>query len=313
MTVPLDSQSETSASENRDRPQNGRNENACSFNGIASKSESDRSQMALLDAMLAAERRRNHSVGHLLKRSFVGVAIAAIFVASLRQSEVSLEEFLEGLPRLTRWASELWPPDFSEFWYFLTATWETLAIAIVGTTVAAAIALPLSLFVARNLAPVAWLSAPIRSLLNLLRGIDTAIFALFFVSVVGLGPFAGVLGVTCHTAGSMAKLYAEALETLPAEPLEALEATGSDRWRTIAFAVLPEAMPALVGIGLYLWEVNVRSSVILGIVGAGGIGYELSVSLKLLDFGRLTTLLLLILGMVTAIDWVSALLRQQLK
>ncbi|MGK7908380.1 MAG: phosphonate ABC transporter, permease protein PhnE [Synechococcus sp.] len=266
-----------------------------------------------LDAILAAEQRRNGGVGRLLRQGFWTALLLAILIASARQAEVSISEFVEGIPRLTRWLSELWPPDWTELPSFLMATWETLAIAIVGTLVAVTLALPLSLVVARNITPAPWLAGPIRSVLNLLRGIDTAIFALFFVSVVGLGPFAGVLGVMCHTTGSMAKLYAEAIETLPAEPLEAMEATGTDRWRTIAFAVLPEAIPTLVGISLYLWEVNVRSSVILGIVGAGGIGYELSVSLKLLDFGRLTTLLLLILGMVTAIDGVSAWLRHRLK
>ncbi|MEM8714857.1 MAG: phosphonate ABC transporter, permease protein PhnE [Cyanobacteria bacterium P01_A01_bin.3] len=266
-----------------------------------------------LDAILKADRQRNQGIGILLRRGFWTAVLIAIFVASTRQAEVSLAEFLEGIPRLTRWVSELWPPDFTELPSFAVATWETLAIAIVGTLVAAVSALPLSLMVARNVTPAPWLGPPVRGVLNLLRGIDTAIFALFFVAVVGLGPFAGVLGVMCHTTGSMAKLYAEVLETLPAEPLEAMEATGTDRWRTIAFAVLPEALPALVGISLYLWEVNVRSSVILGIVGAGGIGYELSVSLKLLDFGRLTTLLILILVMVTAIDGISAWLRHRLK
>jgi phosphonate transport system permease protein len=110
----------------------------------------------------------------------------------------------------------------------------------------------------------------------------------------------------------MAKLYAEVLETIPSEPIEAIEATGTDRFRTFAFAVLPEALPGLVGISLYLWEFNVRSSVILGIVGAGGIGYELLVSLKLLDFPRLATILLLILTMVSLIDALSAYLRQRL-
>jgi phosphonate transport system permease protein len=192
------------------------------------------------------------------------------------------------------------------------AIWETLAIAIVGTGAATVVAGPMAILVARNITPLPWMATVLRTSLNLLRGIDTAIFALFFVSIVGLGPFAGVLGVAFHTTGSMAKLYAEVLETIPPEPIEAIEATGSDRIRTFAFAVLPEALPGLIGISLYLWEFNVRSSVILGIVGAGGIGYELLVSLKLLDFPRLTTILILILTMVSLIDAFSAYLRQRL-
>jgi phosphonate transport system permease protein len=265
-----------------------------------------------LDALLAAQRRRG-GLWALLRRGFWGILAIALFVASARTARVDVQEFWQRLPTIGDWLSRLFPPDFSEFPIFLRAIWETLAIAIVGTGCAILVAVPLALFVARNITPAGWLATPLRGLLNLLRGIDTAIFALFFVSIVGLGPFAGALGVAFHTTGSMAKLYAEVLESLPSEPIEAIEATGSDRIRTFAFAVLPEALPGLIGISLYLWEFNVRSSVILGIVGAGGIGYELLVSLKLLDFPRLCTILLLILAMVSLIDALSAYLRQRLK
>ena len=264
------------------------------------------------EAILQAEQHRRGGIWRLLQQGFWGLLAVAVLVASLQTAEVSPQEFWKGLPRLADWLTRLWPPDFSEFPSFLEAIWETLAIAIVGTGAAIVVALPLALLVARNITPLPWLATLLRGFSNLLRGIDTAIFALLFVSIVGLGPFAGVLGVACHTTGSMAKLYAEVLESIPHEPVEAIEATGSDRIRTFAFAVLPEALPGLIGITLYLWEFNVRSSVILGIVGAGGIGYELLVSLKLLDFPRLTTILILILTMVSLIDAFSAYLRQRL-
>ena len=112
---------------------------------------------------------------------------------------------------------------------FLSALWETLAIAVVGTAFAAAAALPLAVCVARTTAPWPWLSPPLRGLLNGMRAIDTAIFALLFVAVVGLGPFAGALGVAFHTSGSMAKLFAEVLKGIPQETIEAAEATGASR------------------------------------------------------------------------------------
>jgi len=268
---------------------------------------------AHLDMLLAAEQRRQGGVWRLLRQGFWGVLAIALLTVSAKTANVDLPQFWQRIPTVTEWLSRLFPPDFSELPSFLAAIWETLAIALIGTGCAIVAAVPLALLVARNISPVQWLATPLRGLLNLLRGIDTAIFALFFVSIVGLGPFAGALGVAFHTTGSMAKLYAEVLESLPHEPIEAIEATGSDRLRTIAFAVLPEALPGLVGISLYLWEFNVRSSVILGIVGAGGIGYELLVSLKLLDFPRLCTILLLILAMVSLIDALSAHLRQRLR
>ena len=265
-----------------------------------------------IEAILQAEQRRRGGLWRLLQQSFWGLVAVAVLVASIHTAEVSPQEFWKGLPRLADWLTRLWPPDFSELPSFMGAIWETLAIAIVGTGAATVVAGPMAILVARNITPLPWMATVLRTSLNLLRGIDTAIFALFFVSIVGLGPFAGVLGVAFHTTGSMAKLYAEVLETIPPEPIEAIEATGSDRIRTFTFAVLPEALPGLIGISLYLWEFNVRSSVILGIVGAGGIGYELLVSLKLLDFPRLTTILILILTMVSLIDAFSAYLRQRL-
>ncbi len=265
-----------------------------------------------IDQILAREQKRKSGISYTLKQGFGLILILALFIASWYTAEVSPQTFWEGIPRLGSWLERMFPPDFSEFPTFLIATWETLAIAIVGTGIAIIIALPLALITARNLTPFPAIAPMLRMILNLLRGIDTAIFALFFVSVVGLGPFAGVLGVAFHTTGSMAKLYAEALETIPMKPIEAVKATGADSLRIFAFAVLPEALPGLASISLYLWEFNVRSSVILGIVGAGGIGYELLVSLKLLDFGRLSTILILILLMVSLIDGASAYLRKQL-
>ncbi|MBD2113820.1 MULTISPECIES: phosphonate ABC transporter, permease protein PhnE [Cyanophyceae] len=264
------------------------------------------------DVLLQREWQRQGGLWQILQQGFWGVLAVAVVIASAHGAEVDPQQFWARLPQMGEWLVRLFPPDFSELPSFLGAIWETLAIAIIGTGAAIVAALPLAVMVARNVTPFSLLSLPLRSLLNLLRGIDTAIFALFFVSIVGLGPFAGALGVALHTTGSMAKLYAEVLETLPPEPIEAVEATGCDRIRTFTFAVLPEALPGLIGITLYLWEFNVRSSVILGIVGAGGIGYELLVSLKLLDFPRLCTILLLILAMVTLIDALSARLRQRL-
>ena len=264
------------------------------------------------ELLLADYHRQRHSLSALLKQGFWSAIAIAILVASWHSAEIDLQQLWSGLPRLGNWLTRLWPPSFTELPDFFLATWETLAISIMGTFAAAIVALPLSLAIARPLSPLPQLAPLLRFIINLLRGIDTAIFALFFVSIVGLGPFAGVLGVACHTTGSMAKLYVEVLETLPLEPIEAIEVTGADRWRTFAFAVWPEALPGLLGISLYLWEFNVRSSVILGIVGAGGIGYEVLVSLKLLDFSRLATILLLILGMVSAIDGLSAYWRQRL-
>jgi phosphonate transport system permease protein len=153
---------------------------------------------------------------------------------------------------------------------------------------------------------------PIRWFLNSLRGIDSFIFALLFVAAVGLGPFAGVLGISVHSAGTIAKLWSEAIEAVEPGPLEAAALTGANRLKIISYALLPDVLPNLASITLYVWEFNVRSSTVLGVVGAGGIGQELKNSVDLLDFARLMTIVLIIVAMVTAIDQISAKLRQHL-
>lgn len=173
-------------------------------------------------------------------------------------------------------------------------------------------AAPLCLLAARNTAPVPMLHAPARWLLNALRGIDSFVFALLFVAAVGLGPFAGVLGIALHSAGSIAKLWSEAIETVERGPIEAATMSGAGRLRVIVHALIPDVSPSLASTMLYVWEFNLRASTVLGLVGAGGIGQELKSSIDLLDFPRVFAILLIIMAMVTMVDQVSSLVRRRL-
>jgi phosphonate transport system permease protein len=217
-----------------------------------------------------------------------------------------------GLPRLAAWAARSWPPDFSDIATLLERAAETVAMASLGTTLGALIAVPLCVCAADNVFPGSAVRYPARWLLNGLRGIDSFVFALLFVAAVGLGPFAGVLGVGLHSAGTIAKLWSEAIETAPPEPLEAAAATGAGRLKVVLYALVPDVTPALASILLYVWEFNVRASTVLGIVGAGGIGQELKSAIDLLDFPRVLAILLIVLVMVTAIDQASAWARRRL-
>jgi phosphonate transport system permease protein len=153
---------------------------------------------------------------------------------------------------------------------------------------------------------------PVRWLINGFRGIDTVVFAILFVAAVGLGPFAGVLGMIIHSTGVIAKLNSEAIETVPNAPLEAAAMTGANRSKIVRYALLPSVLPSLASVSLYVWEANVRTSTILGIVGAGGIGIEIKAAIDLLDFPRLFTLTVIVLAMVTIIDQLSSWLRRKL-
>lgn len=246
------------------------------------------------------------------RRWVVATAVAAAYVASYRLTDVDLARLVDGLSTMGGWAAKAWPPTAREFPLILQRAGETAAIALIGTTLAAVIAAVICVPAARNLTPSWLVRLPARLVLNSLRGIDSFVFALLFVAAVGLGPFAGMLGIALHTSGSMGKLFAEAIEGLTAGPLEAAELTGASRLKVLSYAVLPDALPSLVSVGLYMFEFNIRSSIVLGVVGAGGIGQQLRNSIELLDFPRLFTIVLVILSMVTIIDQLSSRLRKGL-
>src|SRR5437588_4857706 len=239
------------------------------------------------------------------------VALAAIYSVCWHVAKVDVGKLATGLPRMASWAAKAWPPATDELPVLLRRAAETVAMAALGTTGAALLALPLAVLAARNVTPSMALYYPTRWFLNALRGIDSFVFALLFVAAVGLGPFAGVLGVALHTWGSTAKLWAEAIENIPAGPLEAAAVTGASRVKVLAFALVPDVAPVMLSIGLFWWEFNVRASTLLGVVGAVGIGEELKNWMDLLDFPRLLTILVIILVMVTVIDHDSHCVRRR--
>ena len=192
------------------------------------------------------------------------------------------------------------------------ALWTTLRIATLGTALAALIALPLGLLAARTLhapRPLFWLA---KAMLDTMRSIHTLVFGLFLVGIVGLGATAGILAVALHSAGTLGKLFAEAVESLDAHPVDAVRATGATGPQVFFLGVWPAVLPQYVSQMLYVWEFNIRDSTILGLVGAGGLGLLLSEAMSLFQWGRLATLLLAIVIMVTSFDAVSRAVRRRL-
>jgi phosphonate transport system permease protein len=245
---------------------------------------------------------------------FLGILllIALFYAFCLHYAEIDLTHLWRGLPKLAHWAAQAWPPNLAEFDILLFRAAQTVAMATIGTSLAVVVAMPLCLAAARNVTPEGLFYYPARLLLNFLRGIDSFVFALLFVAAVGLGPFAGVLGVALHSAGSVAKLWSEAIETIEPGPLEAVAMTGAGRLKIVFYALLPDVLPALLSTSLYIWEFNIRSSTVLGLVGAGGIGQDLKNAVDLLDFQSVATIIFIILIMVTAVDQLSAWLRRRL-
>jgi phosphonate transport system permease protein len=244
--------------------------------------------------------------------ALVLLAVLAVYAAGIHLAQFDLQKFFTGLPRMAGWAAKAWPPDFSEMDLLFYRAAETVAIALVGTTIGVLVALPLSLLAAANVTPNRLLYHAARWVMNVLRGIDSFIFAILFVAAVGLGPFAGVMGVALHAAGAIAKLWAEAIEAVEPGPMEAVTMTGANRIKVLGYALLPDILPIMTSIAIYAFEYNVRSSAVLGLVGAGGIGQELKNAVDLLNFPRLFTILMIIVVMVTIIDQLSAFVRRRL-
>jgi phosphonate transport system permease protein len=240
------------------------------------------------------------------------LAVAAFYAACWHYAEIDPHRLWVGMPKLFHWMARAWPPDLSELDLLLFRAAQTVAMATIGTSLGVVIAAPLCLLGARNVTPESAVYYPARWLLDLLRGVDSFVFALLFVVAVGLGPFAGVLGIGLHSAGSIAKLWSEAIETMEPGPLEAVAMTGAGRLKIVFHALLPDVLPSLLSTSLYFWEFNIRTSTVLGLVGAGGIGQDLKNAVDLLDFASLATILLIILAMVTTIDQLSAWLRRRL-
>jgi phosphonate transport system permease protein len=189
---------------------------------------------------------------------------------------------------------------------------ETVQMALIGTTLAVVLALPFGLLAARNTSPHRLVYQGTRLLLNANRAVPDIIFALIFVAAVGLGPFSGVLALAVGAIGFMGKLYAEAIESIDPQQVQAVRATGANPLQTFVFGAVPQALPLVAAYSLLLFETNVRSATILGIVGAGGVGFVLSKYMALFQYQRLLGALILIILAVTLIDRASDALRRRI-
>ena len=238
-------------------------------------------------------------------------ALVAVFVWSAVATEVSLGRMVDGLPYMWDFLRRMVPPDLSVLGNALRGAIETIQIAIVGTTDAAVLALPVGFPAALN-ASSRWLFYSSRLLLNAFRAVDTLVYALFFVAAVGLGPFPGVLAVIVYTATVLAKLYSEAIEAIDPGPAEAVLATGASRLQVLRWGVLPQLVPQFLSFTLYRFETNIRAAAILGFVGAGGIGFYVQTYLRLLNYPAAASVLLVLVALVMVVDFASSRLRARL-
>ncbi len=267
---------------------------------------------------LGAVRERHHAA-HFAPRPFERLRIAAIVGAlaglmafGLVELEFSFGKIFGGLGRLGSIIGLMLPPDpetWAKAFVYFKALAETLAIAFLGTLLAALIAFPISFFAARNVNGNKILHFFTRRSFDTIRGVDTLIWALIWINVVGLGPFAGVLAIMSADIGAFGKLFSEAMEAADRKPVEGVTAAGGSTAQSVRFGIVPQVLPVIASQILYYFESNTRSATIIGIVGAGGIGLHLSEQIRTLEWQHVSFLILMILVAVALIDRVSSSLR----
>jgi phosphonate transport system permease protein len=244
-------------------------------------------------------------------RIFYLVLILALLIISGIQSDLSLIELLQGGGNMAEYISRYFPPDFSDWQFYLEDTIETISMGVWGTILAAILGVPLAILASENLCPY-WIVFPVRRALDAMRAINEVVFALIFVVAVGLGPFAGVLALFVHTTGTLGKLFSEAIEAIEPGQVEGIRATGASKLQEIIFGVIPQVLPLWTSFTLYRFEANVRSASVLGIVGAGGIGVSLYQSFRSFKYPKVCAILIILITAVAIIDTLSAKLRQKL-
>ena len=222
-------------------------------------------------------------------------------------------DFVFGLGKLGEIiASQLFPPTgYGQLPTFGEAIAETLAMAFLGTMFGAIVALPLSFIASKNMMPLRPVQFGMRRMADLLRGFDYLIWALIFVRAIGLGPMSGIMAIAIVETGTFIKLYSETIENLDNKQIEGIRASGGNRLQVIRFGVLPQVLPVILSNTLYLFEHNTRSASILGIVGAGGIGFLLSDRLRAYAWQEACLIIILIVVTVYAIDYLSKIIRER--
>lgn len=258
-----------------------------------------------------AEASRVHARRLVKGLAWAAAAIAVLWFtgAQIGMNPIAL---VKGIPFMTDFFSRMFPPNLMHLPLLVDATIETIQIAVWGTLIAVLMSIPLAILGANNTSPHPILFHATRMFLNALRAINELVFALIFVSALGLGPFAGVLAIALHATGMLAKFCAEEIEGVDRGPVEAMQATGAGRMQVILFGIIPQVIPAFVSYSIYRFDVSIRAATILGLVGAGGLGFSLIKTMKLFQYHETATCILVIFLIVFVSDWVCARVRSRI-
>jgi phosphonate transport system permease protein len=244
-------------------------------------------------------------------RLAVHAAIAVLAVVMLARLGITWEYVADAPSEIGDLLGRMFPPEWSFAGRLVEPLLQTIRIATLGTAAAVVLSIPVAFLAARTTTPNRVTYAAGRLVMVVSRSVDTLIWALIFIIVVGPGPLAGVLAVAMRSIGFVSKLFAEGIEEIDPGQVEAVTATGATRAQTLLFAIVPQVRPVFAGVCIYRWDINVRESTVLGIVGAGGLGFVLNEAILGLEWSRVGMILTVVLLVVIASEALSAFLRRR--
>ncbi len=254
------------------------------------------------------EEARRRSWGHFS----LSAGLAVLVLWSWHGSEIDLAMLAASGGRIADFLGRMMPPDMSVLPVVVESSAETLRIAVLGTVGCIVLSIVLGVLASRTLVP-AWVHLPVKGLLAVIRGIPLILVAMLMVGAVGLGPLPGILAIAFHATGMLAKFYAEAIEGIDSAPIEALDSAGATFLQKLRFGAWPQIAPDIVRDTLFRFEMNLRESLILGLVGAGGIGFYIQTYVRTFQYEKVATLTIVVILFVVVIELVNNAIRALLR
>jgi len=239
------------------------------------------------------------------------LALATVCVWMLSRLGITWSYVADAPTQVADLLGRMFPPEWSHARTLIDPLVQTINIATLGTAIAVVLSIPIAFLAARNTTPNAATYALGRFVMVVSRSVDTLIWALVFIIVVGPGSLAGVLAVAVRSIGFVSKLFAEGIEEIDVGQVEAVSATGASRGQTLLYAIVPQVRPVFTGVCIFRWDINVRESTVLGLVGAGGLGFALNEAILGLEWSRVGLILVLVLVVVVLSEMLSAVLRKR--
>ncbi|WP_062047960.1 phosphonate ABC transporter, permease protein PhnE [Bacillus sp. JCM 19034] len=250
----------------------------------------------------------------LIRNIIITIFLVSLYVWTFTTIDVKWERIFSErtITNFGRVIPQLFSPDWGAFQNVMKLMWQTLQMAYTGTLLAAILAIPFGFVAASNMVKNKWLNTLSKWILDAIRAFPELVLALMFVAAIGPRPFAGVLAIAIGSIGMLGKLYSEVIESIDMNVIESLEANGANKIQILFYGIIPQIIPEFLSYAIYRFEIDVRASTILGIIGAGGIGTLITISIQNRNWDEVGMILLVIIVVVTIIDILSAQIRKRI-